>query len=247
MSYKLSSSHWIFLTSFTHEVLLYHNVRLPVCGASGGERQRQGWGRFGGGWGGVRQRRRGAATARKLRDFMHIHSSRFHLSCEPKCRDVKRKEICIRVHTAGVFFLFFVPPVEKRKEWMSHLMEHRMGEGGKLLKRAGQESLMGGWILNQSQTTTNARRRTRRMHQNGSVINVEAPRLEKPCRRSESHLAKKQLLEVFYSPTRSTSVLAKSKPEALSLECRTRLAAASSQKGSSCLQVGAQSQTVRGR
>lgn len=61
---------------------------------------------------------------------------------------------------------------------------------------------------------------------------------------------KKQLLECFFSflvPTRNTSVLAQSKPEALSPECRTRQAAASSRKGSSCLQVGVQGQTVRGR
>lgn len=37
---------------------------------------------------------------------MHIHSSRFHLSCEPKCGDVKRKEICTRAHTHGGCFFF---------------------------------------------------------------------------------------------------------------------------------------------
>lgn len=67
----------------------------------------------GGGWDrdGEEQRQPG-----KLRDVMHIHSSRFHLSCELKCRDVEGKEICTRSARGRRFFFSFL---SLRLQWRS--------------------------------------------------------------------------------------------------------------------------------
>lgn len=89
MSYKLSSSHWIFFVNITHEVLSWLNVRLPVSKVSDGER------------GNDRKRETGRKMGRssdsepqyrKLGDVMHIHKTHFHLSCERKCGYVKEKK-----------------------------------------------------------------------------------------------------------------------------------------------------------